>query len=97
MVDIAKDIIMKAATGDVGAFEEIYRAFSSAVYTIALNITQNREDAEEAAPSGKPKIILPRARNAAVLRRNSRRLPRRCAACGAKSRRLMSGKRYAPL
>ena len=49
MVDISKDIIMKSALGDVGAFEEIYRTFSSAVYNIALNITRNREDAEEAA------------------------------------------------
>lgn len=57
MVDISKDIIMKAATGDVAAFEEIYRAFSSAVYTIALNITQNREDAEEAAQDAFVKVF----------------------------------------
>lgn len=57
MIDISKDIIKKAATGDIGAFEEIYRAFSSAVYTIALNITQNREDAEEAAQDAFVKVF----------------------------------------
>lgn len=33
----------------MAAFEEIYRTFSSTVYTIALRITQNAQDAEEAA------------------------------------------------
>lgn len=37
-----------AALGDMGAFGEIYKAFSSTVYTIAFNITRNRQDAEEA-------------------------------------------------
>jgi len=48
MREIAKDIIEKAADGDMAAFEEIYRTFSSSVYTIALGVTRNREDAEEA-------------------------------------------------
>lgn len=47
MREIGKDIIEKAAEGDMSAFEEIYRAFSSTVYTIAANVTRNNEDAEE--------------------------------------------------
>jgi len=48
MREIAKDVIEKAALGDMAAFEEIYKSFSSTVYTIAFNITRNRQDAEEA-------------------------------------------------
>lgn len=32
----------------MSAFEEIYRAFSSAVYTVALGVTRDSRDAEEA-------------------------------------------------
>lgn len=48
MREIPKEIIEKAGMGDMGAFEEIYKVFSPAVYTIALGITRNRQDAEEA-------------------------------------------------
>ncbi len=47
MRDIAKDIIDKAACGDLDAFEMIYKEYSASVYTIALGITRNRQDAEE--------------------------------------------------
>jgi RNA polymerase sigma-70 factor (ECF subfamily) len=47
MMDIKNDVIRNAALGDMGAFEEIYRAFSSMVYTVALGITGDRQDAEE--------------------------------------------------
>ena len=47
MREIAKETIEKAAGGDMYAFEEIYRTFSSIVYNIAFNITRNRQDAEE--------------------------------------------------
>ncbi len=47
MRKIAKEIIEKAALGNMDAFEEIYKVLSSTVYTIALNITRNRQDAEE--------------------------------------------------
>ena len=49
MREIAKSTIEMAACGDMTAFEEIYKQFSSTVYTIALGITRNRQDAEEAA------------------------------------------------
>ena len=49
MREIPKDIIEKAAIGDMNAFEEIYKAFSSIVYNVAFNITHDRLDAEEAA------------------------------------------------
>ena len=47
MRDIPKNIIEMAALGDRAAFEEIYKAFSSIIYTVAINITRNRQDAEE--------------------------------------------------
>ncbi len=48
MKEIGREIIERAASGDTAAFEDIYREFSSAVYTVALGITRNRQDAEEA-------------------------------------------------
>ena len=48
MKDIPRDIIEKAASGDIRAFEEVYKAYSSIVYTVAFNITRNAQDAEEA-------------------------------------------------
>ena len=47
MREIAKEIIEKAAYGDMPAFEEIYKTFSSAVYSIALGVVRNRHDADE--------------------------------------------------
>ena len=47
MDDISNDIIMRAREGDIDAFEKIYRAASGFVYSIALRITNNREDAQE--------------------------------------------------
>ena len=49
MREIAGEIIERAARGDMRAFEEVYKTFSPAVYTIAFNITHSRQDAEEAA------------------------------------------------
>lgn len=48
MRQIDKEIIRMAALGDMSAFEQIYKTFSSSVYTIAFNITRNCQDAEEA-------------------------------------------------
>jgi len=48
MREIDKDIINMAARGDTTALEEIYKQYSSTVYTIALGITRDRQDAEEA-------------------------------------------------
>jgi len=47
MRQIPKDVIEKAATGDMDAFEKIYKEYSSTVYTLAFGVTQNRQDAEE--------------------------------------------------
>jgi len=47
MSDISADIIKKAASGDVGAFEQIYRETSGFVYNVALRIANNKEDAAE--------------------------------------------------
>jgi len=47
MRDIAKNTIEMAARGDMTAFEEIYKEFSSTVYTLAFGVTQNKQDAEE--------------------------------------------------
>ena len=48
MQEIDKSTIEMAAGGDITAFEEIYKQCSSTVYTIALGVTRNRQDAEEA-------------------------------------------------
>jgi len=49
MREIARETIELAAGGDIAAFEDIYKAFSSTVYTVALGVTRNAQDAEEAA------------------------------------------------
>jgi len=48
MKEIAKEIIEAATGGDMSAFEEIYKTFSPMVYTVAINITAQTQDAEEA-------------------------------------------------
>jgi RNA polymerase sigma-70 factor (ECF subfamily) len=47
MEDLSKDIIEKAAQGDLGAFEAIYKATSGFVYHTALRILNNAADAQE--------------------------------------------------
>jgi len=47
MNEIPDDLIKKAASGDIEAFEEIYRSFSAFVFRVVLRVTQNTHDAEE--------------------------------------------------
>jgi len=47
MADISREILTKAAEGDIKAFEQIYRATSGFVYGIAFRITDYKSDAEE--------------------------------------------------
>lgn len=47
MPDISNDLVMKAAHGDMAAFEEIYKSASGFVYNVALRITNNPNDADE--------------------------------------------------
>ena len=47
MIDIALDTLEQASRGDIGAFEQVYKATSSFVYNVALRITRNSADAEE--------------------------------------------------
>ncbi len=49
MDDIAPDILEKAASGDMEAFERIYKTASGFVYNVALRITRNGADAQEVA------------------------------------------------
>jgi len=49
MREISAEIVQKASAGEMSAFEEIYKVYSSIVYTLALGITRNSHDAEEAA------------------------------------------------
>lgn len=44
---IDENLINRAVQGDIGAFELIYRAASVYVYTLALRITRNKEDAHD--------------------------------------------------
>ncbi len=47
MQQISNEIILRAAEGQIEAFEEIYKVSSGYVYTVAFRVTNNREDAEE--------------------------------------------------
>jgi RNA polymerase sigma-70 factor (ECF subfamily) len=47
MHDIALDILERASEGDMGAFEEVYKAASGFIYNVAFRITRNNADAEE--------------------------------------------------
>lgn len=47
MEDIPRDIIEQAQTGNREAFEKIYRLASGFVYSVALRITNNRQEAQE--------------------------------------------------
>ncbi len=47
MEDIARDVIMRAAQGDISAFEAIYRNASVFVYNVAFRITNNSQNADE--------------------------------------------------
>jgi RNA polymerase sigma-70 factor, ECF subfamily len=47
MEEISKETVARASRGSVEAFETIYRAYSGLVYTIALRILNEREEAEE--------------------------------------------------
>lgn len=57
MREIDIDIIQKAALGDTDALEEVYKTFSSTVYSIAVGITRNSQDAEEATQDAFVKIF----------------------------------------
>ena len=47
MDTISRDVLIKAAGGGIEAFEEIYRTASSFVYTLAMRVTNNRQDAQD--------------------------------------------------
>ncbi|MFH1360353.1 MAG: RNA polymerase sigma factor [Candidatus Omnitrophota bacterium] len=47
MQDISPEIIQEALKGSMGAFEEIYKAYSGFVYSVTFRVTRNIEDAKE--------------------------------------------------
>ncbi len=47
MEAIPRELIEQAQAGDIEAFEKIYRAASGLVYSVALRVTGNRQEAEE--------------------------------------------------
>jgi len=47
MIEIGRELIIKASEGDTNSFEEIYRLSSGFVYNIAFRIASNSKDAEE--------------------------------------------------
>ena len=47
MLRIPEETVRKAAEGDMGAFEEIYRTSSGYVFSVAYRVTGNSQDAEE--------------------------------------------------
>lgn len=49
MVEITREVILKAREGDIASFEEIYKAVSGFVVNVALRVVGNAEDAAEVA------------------------------------------------
>ncbi len=47
IIDIPQQTVVRAARGDIRAFEEIYRSFSPFVYTVALRMVRGHEGAED--------------------------------------------------
>ena len=47
MQDLSKDVISRAAKGDIDAFKEIYMSMNSFVYNVAFRVSGNTEDAKE--------------------------------------------------
>jgi RNA polymerase sigma-70 factor, ECF subfamily len=47
MQEISDDILIKAARGDIEAFEIVYRATARFVYNVACRVVRNAHDAEE--------------------------------------------------
>jgi RNA polymerase sigma-70 factor, ECF subfamily len=47
MLNIPDETVRMAAGGDIGAFEEVYKASSGYVFSVAYRVTGNRQDAEE--------------------------------------------------
>lgn len=47
MEEISEDVLVRAAQGDLQAFEEVYKASSGFVYNVALRVVNNKEDAQE--------------------------------------------------
>ncbi|MFC1621256.1 RNA polymerase sigma factor [Candidatus Omnitrophota bacterium] len=47
MQNIPMDILIQASRGNIAAFEEIYRQASGFVYSVALRITANADEAKE--------------------------------------------------
>jgi RNA polymerase sigma factor (sigma-70 family) len=43
----AKSLVAKARAGDIGALEQLYRAYEAGVYTLARRLTRTVEDAED--------------------------------------------------
>jgi RNA polymerase sigma-70 factor, ECF subfamily len=47
MTDIPRDVVIRAGEGDMQSFEQIYKAVSGFVYSVAFRITNNAADAQE--------------------------------------------------
>jgi len=47
MIEIGRELIIKASEGDMNSFEEIYKSTSNFAYNIAFRVANNSKDAEE--------------------------------------------------
>ncbi|MFH1655668.1 MAG: RNA polymerase sigma factor [Candidatus Omnitrophota bacterium] len=47
MQDISLKILIQAATGNINSFEQVYKATADFVYSVALRVTNNAQDAED--------------------------------------------------
>lgn len=51
MNDISVDVIKRAASGHLASFEQVFRAYSPSVYSVAYRMVRQHEDAEEVTQS----------------------------------------------
>jgi len=47
MKELSKEILVRAAGGDVSSFESIYKTYSGFVYNVAIRMASNQHNAEE--------------------------------------------------
>ena len=56
-IDVPATLLARARAGDAGAFEQLYRAFERPVFTLALRLTGQREEAQDILQDTMLKLI----------------------------------------
>lgn len=56
-IDVPDTLLVQARRGDAAAFEQLYRAFERPVFTLALRLTGNRDDAHDVLQDAMLKLL----------------------------------------